>query len=178
MGMDNEYDEWDKNGASGLSQPKKKKKKNEKEKGPTASFTVKRGCIGKQTGIFPDMQGQKAVGTSCRKGKYSQIQGKNFFPMDMIQHFTRLSQDILEQVGDFRHLRGEGLDPPHLNSKPVRFGTRDWEKWPPELTSNRNRSDSSKIKMTSDIITRQVEDSAVLRNQQVSAKTLKCLKRQ
>lgn len=91
-----------------------KKKKNEKEKGPTASFTVKRGCIGKQTGIFPDMQGQKAVGTSCRKGKYSQIQGKNFFPMDMIQHFTRLSQDILEQVGDFRHLRGEGLDPPHL----------------------------------------------------------------
>lgn len=60
------------------------------------------------------MQGQKAVGTSCRKGKYSQIQGKNFFPMDMIQHFTRLSQDILEQVGDFRHLRGEGLDPPHL----------------------------------------------------------------
>lgn len=96
--------------------------------------------------------------------------------MDMIQHFTRLSQDILEQVGDFRHLRGEGLDPPHLNSKPVRFGTRDWEKWPPELTSNRNRSDSSKIKMTSDTITRQVEDSAVLRNQQVSAKNTEMLK--
>lgn len=85
--------------------------------------------------------------------------------MNAVQCCTRLSQDVVEQDGDFQHLRGEeGFDPPHLPLKPAWCGTRDWMRGPPELHSNRNHPDSNKIKMTSNIITRQNEDPAISRN--------------
>ena len=45
---------------------------------------------------------------------------KKILPVSVIQYYTRLSQDAIEQLGDLQHLVGEDTEPPHLILKRVK----------------------------------------------------------
>lgn len=46
--------------------------------------------------------------------------GGKILPMSVVQHLTRLSQGVMEQLGDFQHLVGQVPELPHLTLKPVK----------------------------------------------------------
>lgn len=62
----------------------------------------------------------KRGGCKLGKGNFTWIEAEKILLLSVIQHCTRLSQDVMEQFRDIQHLVGEGTEPPHLSLMPVK----------------------------------------------------------